>query len=236
MPLLLKPAPTRLRLVLWSLANNIDEFPTAPPPGLVTVPTESLALTGVDTMSGYRNAGDRAIRVDMLERLADMLRSQDSKSGFESNSDMLSITGMTLEQFAGLMVGLGYKAEKGSRQKVVSEDNNETNLPSSSSGFAENKHEAQGDPKKVSKNETNEVEVSDLNEVFYTFFWVPKKVNKSKNYSQKRFKSKAKKSKLLSPNNNKNSKPFSKNLENKDKPIDPDNPFAKALMGFNQNN
>ena len=35
---------------------------------------------------------------------------------------MLSITGMTLEQFAGLMVGLGYKAEKGSRLKAVSED------------------------------------------------------------------------------------------------------------------
>ena len=29
---------------------------------------------------------------------------------------------MTLEQFAGLMVGLGYKAEKGSRLKAVSED------------------------------------------------------------------------------------------------------------------
>ena len=69
-------------------------------------------MSGVDTMSGYRNAGDRAIRIDMLERLADMLRLQDSKSGFECNSDMLSITGMTLEQFAGLMVGLGYKAEK----------------------------------------------------------------------------------------------------------------------------
>ena len=36
-------------------------------------------------MSGYRNAGDRAIRIDMLERLADMLRLQDSKSGFECN-------------------------------------------------------------------------------------------------------------------------------------------------------
>ncbi len=29
-------------------------------------------------MAGYRNAGDRAIRIDMLERLADMLRGEDS--------------------------------------------------------------------------------------------------------------------------------------------------------------
>ncbi|MGI9370214.1 MAG: helicase-related protein, partial [Ruegeria sp.] len=38
MPLLLKPAPTRLRLVLWALADGLQEFPEAPPPGLVTVP------------------------------------------------------------------------------------------------------------------------------------------------------------------------------------------------------
>ena len=37
LPLLLKPAPTRLRLVLWSLAQGFDVFPEAPPPGLVTV-------------------------------------------------------------------------------------------------------------------------------------------------------------------------------------------------------
>ena len=37
LPLLLKPAPTRLRLVLWSLQQGFDVFPEAPPPGLVTV-------------------------------------------------------------------------------------------------------------------------------------------------------------------------------------------------------
>lgn len=118
MPLLLKPAPTRLRLVLWSLAKGLNEFPESPPPGLVTIPVEADAPQGADTMSGYRNAGARAIRIDMLERLADMLRGEDSRGGFEAKADMLSITGMTLEQFAELMQGLGYKAEKGEREKV----------------------------------------------------------------------------------------------------------------------
>ena len=234
MPLLLKPAPTRLRLVLWSLTNNIDEFPSAPPPGLVTVPTESLALSGVDTMSGYRNAGDRAIRVDMLERLADLLRSQDSKSGFECNSDMLSITGMTLEQFAGLMVGLGYKAEKGSRLKVVLENENETK-PSLST-VEENEHKGQYYPNEVSKQENSEGEISDLNEVFYKFSWVPNKVNKSNKYSQKNGKQKKKKGKPLSAVRATDVQTSSKNFGKKDKPIDPDNPFAKALMGFNRDN
>ncbi len=67
---------------------------------------------------GYHPAGARAIRIDMLERLADLLRAKDSRAGFEATPDMLSITGMTLEQFADLMGGLGYRGEKGERPKV----------------------------------------------------------------------------------------------------------------------
>ncbi|MBM7066593.1 DEAD/DEAH box helicase [Actibacterium sp. 188UL27-1] len=118
MPLLLKPAPTRLRLVLWSLNQDLSEFPESPPPGLVTIPTPVEAPEGYDTMAGYRVAGSRAIRIDMLERLADQLRSENSRAGFEAKPDMLSITGMTLEQFSDLMGGLGYKAERGERPKI----------------------------------------------------------------------------------------------------------------------
>jgi ATP-dependent RNA helicase SUPV3L1/SUV3 len=116
--LLLKPAPTRLRLVLSGLSKGLSEFAESPPPGLVTIP----AINGIDasfyTMSGYKVAGQRAIRIDMLERLADLLRQKDTRGGFEANADMLSITGMTLEQFSDLMTGLGYKAERGERTKV----------------------------------------------------------------------------------------------------------------------
>ncbi|WP_138469487.1 helicase-related protein [Poseidonocella sp. HB161398] len=118
LPLLLKPAPTRLRLVLWALDSNLDDFPSAPPPGLVTVPTDEHVPEGYHPMAGYRPAGVRSIRIDMLERLADLLRAQDTRGGFEATPDMLSITGMTLEQFADLMQGLGYKAERGERQKA----------------------------------------------------------------------------------------------------------------------
>ena len=117
LPDLLKPAPTRLRLVLWGLWNDLGEFPEAPPPGLVTVPAAPGAPAGYYPMAGYRLAGQRAIRIDMLERLADMIRGEDTRAGFEAKADMLSITGLTLEQFADLMGGLGYKAERGERPK-----------------------------------------------------------------------------------------------------------------------
>ncbi|APX24065.1 MAG: disulfide oxidoreductase [Rhodobacteraceae bacterium] len=139
MPLLLKPAPTRLRLVLWSLFNDLDTFPEAPPPGLVTVPNMRDVPMQHYTLSGYRPAGERAIRIDMLERLADLLRPQDSRGGFEANADMLSITGMTLEQFADLMQGLGYRAEKGEREKVRTADQvvTETSEPTAEPGEGE---------------------------------------------------------------------------------------------------
>lgn len=118
LPALLKPAPTRLRLVLWSLFAGLSEFPESPPPGLVTIPNLPDMPKKHYTLAGYHPAGARAIRIDMLERLADLLRAKDSRTGFEASSDMLSITGMTLEQFTNLMAGLGYKALIGERLKV----------------------------------------------------------------------------------------------------------------------
>ncbi|MDQ2064980.1 helicase-related protein [Xinfangfangia sp. CPCC 101601] len=118
LPALLKPAPTRLRLVLWSLWNDLSEFPESPPPGLVTIPNIAEVPKRHYTLSGYHPAGVRAIRIDMLERLADILRQKDSRAGFEATPDMLSITGMTLDQFADLMGGLGYKGEKAERAKA----------------------------------------------------------------------------------------------------------------------
>jgi len=134
MPLLLKPAPTRLRLLLWSLFAGHEEAPESPPPGLVTIPATPGAPDGYYPMSGYRLAGDRAIRIDMLERLADLLRAENSRAGFEATPDMLSITGMTLEQFAGLMQGLGYRAERGERTKARPAD---AAIPGDASGAGE---------------------------------------------------------------------------------------------------
>ncbi|HVL21907.1 MAG TPA: helicase-related protein, partial [Amaricoccus sp.] len=116
-PLLLKPAPTRLRLVLWSLKQGFDVFPESPPPGLVTVPAAIDAPPGYYPRAGYRLAGERAIRIDMLERLADMIRGLDARQGFEATPEMLSITGLSLEQFARLMQGMGYQAAEGTRPK-----------------------------------------------------------------------------------------------------------------------
>ncbi len=167
---LLKPAPTRLRLVLSSLWEGLQEFPESPPPGLVTIPYIAEVPTLAYTLSGYRPAGSRAIRIDMLERLADILRTQDTRGGFEANPDMLSITGMTLEQFADLMQGLGYKPEKAKREKtrpVVEPKAPEPNAEGASNPIPE-------ETSPVAEAEAEAAEVAAEIEVFYTFTWAPR--------------------------------------------------------------
>lgn len=211
MPLLLKPAPTRLRLVLWSLAKDLAEFPESPPPGLVTVPAEKGSVPGYYAMAGYRAAGERAIRIDMLERLADMLRDQDTRGGFEATADMLSITGMTLEQFADLMQGLGYKAEKGEREKLkAAKPEAETSTDATEA--------------KPENTEPQEPEV----EVFYTFAWGGRVQKQRPQGERPKGKGKPK----GKPRGNKPQKFSSK--PKAEKKIDPDNPFAAALAGFNK--
>ncbi|MDO5706943.1 MAG: disulfide oxidoreductase, partial [Paracoccus sp. (in: a-proteobacteria)] len=202
MPALLKPAPTRLRLVLWSLAEGLAEFPESPPPGLVTIPHLPDVPRNHYTLSGYHPAGDRAIRIDMLERLADLIRTQDTRAGFEANPDMLSITGMTLEQFAGLMEGLGYAAEKGERVKtrpdpvvvpepapegepaaILTEEESvlaaETRARWEAEQAARKAAEAEsaaleGDPAPQNEGDGEAAEAGPEMETFYTFRWAPK--------------------------------------------------------------
>ena len=260
MPLLLKPAPTRLRLLLWSLASGLQEFPEAPPPGLVTVPTDETKPAGYHLKSGYRAAGERALRVDMAERLADMLRTQDTRGGFEATADMLSITGMTLEQFANLMQGLGYRAEKAERVKVkapaaepvasgpasdaeVSGDA----MPAAVETAPEDAPTAEipaaepEAPTSEGEDATNEAAPVEM-EVFYTFAWGAKRVERAADGPRKGQKPRSKPKQERAPKG-KGAKPggtsgkaerFQARPPKRDKPIDPDNPFAAALMGFNK--
>nr|WP_217358969.1 DEAD/DEAH box helicase [Ruegeria arenilitoris] len=265
MPLLLKPAPTRLRLVLWALAQGLQEFPDAPPPGLVTVPVAKDAPQGYDTMCGYRDAGERSIRIDMLERLADMLRAEDSRGGFEAKPDMLSITGMTLDQFADLMQGLGYKAERGEREKVkpapaeqpvaeaeaveqpaaegapASDDvAQEVSAPAEASAEATDSSEAAVEaPAADAAPEEPEIEV------FYTFTWGrQRQQNRGPRREQGQGKGKPRgkpQDGRGKPQGKKGGKPqgaksFSSRPPRKEKAIDPDNPFAAALMGLKDGN
>ena len=292
LPALLKPAPTRLRLVLWSLARNLDEFPESPPPGLVTIPVVDGIDHAIYLMSGYKPAGERAIRIDMLERLADLLRAEDSRGGFEAKPDMLSITGMTLEQFANLMEGLGYKAERGEREKQRPVDaalpgadgppSGDTTVPvmdlpeAAEGGVTEEPRATEpadvpGDAADLTDEgrapvaetvqsadteaeaaagadaipEMSETEVrpgvaadaamdEDMTEVFYTFTWGGNRGGQrpQRNRPQgQKGKPKGKGKPRQKGDGGQKARSFESRPPKKDR-IDPDNPFARALMGL----
>ena len=246
MPLLLKPAPTRLRLVLWSLSKGLTDFPESPPPGLVTIPAGQNTPPEHHLLAGYRAASQRAIRIDMLERLADMLRTEDSRGGFEAKADMLSITGMTLEQFADLMQGLGYKATKGEREKKRVE----VEAPASGENPDPNVDQAQEQPELASPTEIqnaddvpSETVASSAPdtpepEVFYVFKWGGRRSTSSgkEGHRNSAHKSKGKsrgkpKGKRENAERSPKAQSFQARPPKKDR-IDPDNPFAAALMGL----
>ena len=265
MPLLLKPAPTRLRLLLWSLASGLQEFPEAPPPGLVTVPTDETKPAGYHLKSGYRAAGQRALRVDMAERLADMLRTQDTRGGFEATADMLSITGMTLEQFADLMQGLGYRAEKAERIKVKAPA--ATPVAEEPASDADASGDGPSQAVETAPQDAPTAEVSSVDpeaaaaagadaaeadaskeaapvemEVYYKFAWGAKRVDRSADGPRKGQKPRGKPKQDRgakgkggkSGGNSGKAERFEARPPKRDKPIDPDNPFAAALMGFSK--
>ncbi|MEM0948237.1 MAG: helicase-related protein [Pseudomonadota bacterium] len=265
LPALLKPAPTRLRLVLWSLSRGLTEFPESPPPGLVTVPTAKDAPEGYHDMAGYRAAGERAIRIDMLERLADMLRAEDSRGGFEAKAEMLSITGMTLEQFANLMGGLGYKSSRGQRIKekaktsdmdtpseaevetaaapaeTEAREESETPEPLAADAPISPAAEPTATPEADADPQEAEQSAPEI-EVFYTFTWGGNRGRQGGdrparpgNRRQDGGKQKGKggpkhKGSRRDPERDK-AKTFTARPPKKDK-IDPDNPFAAALMAL----
>ena len=228
MPILLKPASTQLKLILSSLISGLNEYPQAPTPGLVTIPSVLNPVVDYYSNAGYRLCGDRAIRIDMLERLADLLRERDSRRGFEAQPEMLSITGTSLEQFANLMAGLGYNVEKGQRNKITDtilavESNDKENIDdiSLSSKVVEQEIEK--------KLESDDV----LLEVFYTFKWINEKVDIKKRYSKIK-KEIQKKTGVDTKVNKPVNKKIGKTHLKEEKKIDPDNPFAVALKGLKE--
>ena len=110
LPDMLKPAQIELRALLWNLFNaEPGAFHEAPLAGRVTID----AVDGVPDefwlVVGYRRLGGRVMRVDMVERVAQIVRNAAREGQFKINEDMLSLAGATREQMAAMLLDLGCK-------------------------------------------------------------------------------------------------------------------------------
>ncbi len=129
-PPLLKPAATHLRHLLWKLRQPGVNTPPLPADGLTSVPVLRDPPQGFYATAGFRACGPRAVRVDMLERLADAIRpivfwkpdpdKPDERrpegsvegGGFTLTPAMMSYLGCSGEDLGGVLRALGYRCER----------------------------------------------------------------------------------------------------------------------------
>ncbi len=131
MPALLKPAPAELITLLWALKNDCmdkqgygDLIPVLAA-GRTSVVTDQNIDRNFYRLAGFRFLGKRAVRIDILERLADLIRpllqwkpetgkrpdgAYDGRR-FVTTPAMLSILGATLDDMEEILKGLGYRAD-----------------------------------------------------------------------------------------------------------------------------
>jgi ATP-dependent RNA helicase SUPV3L1/SUV3 len=133
LPALLKPAPRVLATQLWALKHadpelkGADEVAHLAASGRTSMPVDKDISKALYRVVGYRVCGERAVRVDILERLADLIRpamgwkpaSTGLKpagavdgSGFTVTVAMTSLTGAAGEDFASILRSLGYRSER----------------------------------------------------------------------------------------------------------------------------
>ncbi|TGQ07236.1 helicase [Mesorhizobium sp. M4B.F.Ca.ET.215.01.1.1] len=130
-PALIKPAPAGLVTLLWALKNDGKDKPGfgdvvhALASGRTSVVIDPAFDKSFYKLAGYRNLGRRAVRVDILERLADLIRPATNwKPGLGQRPDgaydghafmvtppMMSILGATADDMEEILKGLGYRAE-----------------------------------------------------------------------------------------------------------------------------
>jgi ATP-dependent RNA helicase SUPV3L1/SUV3 len=140
-PLLLKPAPRSLAAQLWALKHGgpdtrgLDDLQRLAASGRTSFPVDKDVPRTFYRTIGYRVCGERAVRVDILERLADLIRPalawrpnspapQPAGAfegiGFTVTQSMTSLTGSSGEDFASILRALGYRMEK--RPKPVTQE------------------------------------------------------------------------------------------------------------------
>ncbi|MGC6475843.1 MAG: helicase-related protein [Parvibaculales bacterium] len=119
MPHLLKPVPARRLALFWSLSqarDAVQDLSAAPVESLTSDKRQNALPDGFYDALGFMPLGQRIVRLDMLERLADVIRTTQEQTGrqkaFQTNPDMMSLLGCSDEELAEVLIKLGYQKLK----------------------------------------------------------------------------------------------------------------------------
>ena len=107
MPEMLKPAQIALRSLLYALSHGAFYDGAPPPAGRVAVDAIADVPDDYWLAVGYRRLGAKVMRVDMVERVAMLVRTAARAGQFRISDDMLSLAGATREQMGQMLLDLG---------------------------------------------------------------------------------------------------------------------------------
>ena len=111
-PATLKPRAVALKCLLWSVHNGVADAPPTTP-GQVSVPVDKRLGEQYYAAAGFCVCGERAIRFDMLEKIAQAARARVRVGSFASDHELLSLAGCGRDEFTAVMERLGYAAVAG---------------------------------------------------------------------------------------------------------------------------
>ncbi len=135
LPALLKPAPRAMAAQLWALkhggvegVSGAEEVPHLASSGRTSFAADKTVPKGFYRAAGFRVCGERCVRVDILERLADLIRpaiayrpgvtageppaGAADQEGFVVTVAMTSLAGCSGEAFSTILRSLGYQSDK----------------------------------------------------------------------------------------------------------------------------
>lgn len=122
-PDLNKPAPVRLRALLWSVFNGKALPAPVPKDGVVSYKIEGEYDPDFFQMIGYPVYGGRAIRIDMLDRVVNAVYEGAQQGKFKAQHTMAEWLGSSIEDLYKVLEALGHTkiydpAEEAEKAKV----------------------------------------------------------------------------------------------------------------------
>jgi len=119
LPAMMKPERIAARWMLWAIHAGLPRYAPPPPPGMVSIEVDPRVAGAHYEAAGFRVCGRRAVRIDMLERLAAELRRRVASPAPLGDHRLLSLVGCGRDGFAAILDSLGYRSQDGGDGRTI---------------------------------------------------------------------------------------------------------------------
>lgn len=119
LPAMMKPERIAARWMLWAVHAGLPRHAPPPPPGMVSIEVDPRVAGAHYEAAGFRVCGRRAVRIDMLERLAAELRRRVASPAPLGDHRLLSLVGCGRDDFVAILDSLGYRSQDGGDGRAI---------------------------------------------------------------------------------------------------------------------